>query len=145
MNEAQLPATLGGAIGTEPMWLQAWVMVMVLVHLAAIFFLVGREQQRWRIRIEPIAIIASFLIAAVIMSWMYDRIGYVRLLGLAHLIAWTPVYVWLFLRRKRFPLASVYGKYIHLYLIVAGIALVIDAVDVIRHLAGDGELFMRWQ
>lgn len=145
MNQTELPATLGAAIGTEPFWLQTWVMTMVLVHMAGLLFVVAREQQRWRLRLEPLAILASFLVAAIIMSWMYDRVGYVRLLGLAHLMAWTPVYVWIFLRRQRFPWATVYGKYIYLYLLVAGISLVVDAVDVIRYLAGDGELFMRWQ
>ncbi len=145
MNQTELPATLGAAIGTEPFWLQAWVMTMVLVHMVGLLFVVAREQQRWRLRLEPLAILVSFLVAAVIMSWMYERVGYVRLLGLAHLLAWTPVYVWIFLRRQRFSWATAYGKYTHLYLLVAGISLVVDAVDGIRYLAGDGELFMRWQ
>lgn len=145
MNGESLPATLGAAIGTEPMWLQAWVMTMVLVHLLALLFVVGREQQQWRFRVEPLAILLSFVVAAVIMSWMYQRVGYVRLLGLAHLVAWGPVYAWILLSRQHFPLATLYGKYIHLYLLVAGLSLVVDAVDVIRYLAGDGELFLRWQ
>ena len=35
---------------------------------------------------------------------------------------------------------SLFSKYIHAYLIIAGISLVIDAVDVIRYLLGDGQL-----
>jgi len=137
-----LPASLGDAIGAEPLWLQAWVLTMVLVHLAALLFVLGREPQQWRFRPEPLAIFVSFLAAAAIMSWLYDRFGYVRLLGLAHLVAWGPVYVWILWSRRRFPVATMYGKYIHLYLLVAGISLVIDAVDVVRWLAGDGELFL---
>lgn len=144
MGGTELPATLGDAIGTEPMWLQVWVMIMVLAHLAALLFLVGREQQKWRFRPEPLAIVLSFVVAAVLMSWLYERVGYVRLLGLAHLVAWGPVYAWILLSRQRFPMATAYGKYIHLYLLVAGISLVIDAIDVVRYLAGDGELFLRW-
>lgn len=138
MNGSELPATLGDAIGTEPLWLQVWVLTMVLVHLAALPFLVGREERRWRFRPEPLAILVSFLVAAVIMSWLYERFGYVRLLGLAHLVAWGPVYLWILLSRQRFPMATAYGKYIRLYLIVAGVSLVIDAIDVVRYLAGAG-------
>ncbi|MFU8814786.1 MAG: hypothetical protein ACNA7W_05540 [Pseudomonadales bacterium] len=82
---AQLPASLGEAIATEPMWLQAWV-----------------------------------------------------------LIAWTPVYTWILLRRHRFDAGTAYGNYIRAYLVIAGISLIIDAADVLRYLAGDAELFMRW-
>lgn len=144
MDGGGLPASLGEAIGTEPLWLQAWVLTMVLVHLASLLFVAGREQQQWRFRLEPLAIFVSFVVAAVIMSWIYDRFGYVRLLGLAHLVAWTPVYVWILRSRQRFPVGTMYGKYIYLYLLIAGVSLVIDAVDVVRWLAGDGDLFLRW-
>lgn len=30
------------------------------------------------------------------------------------------------------------------YLVIAGISLLVDAVDVIRYLLGDGELYLRW-
>lgn len=144
MNEAELPQSLMDAIGTEPLWLQGWVLVMVLVHLAAVLFVVRREPSGWRIRIEPIAIMTSFIVAALIMEWMYGQFGYVRLLGLAHLIGWTPVFVWMFMIRKRFSVSTLFGKYLRLYLLIAGISLFIDVIDVIRYFLGDGDLFMRW-
>jgi len=78
------------------------------------------------------------------MNWLFDRVGYVRLLGLGHLLAWTPVYLWILLQHRRFDTREAYGKYIRVYLVIAGISLVVDAADVLRYLAGDGELFMRW-
>ncbi|MDZ7824935.1 MAG: hypothetical protein U5R48_01530 [Gammaproteobacteria bacterium] len=132
------PASLGGALLAEPLWLQGWVLLLVVVHLLAIVFVVGREDGARRVRAEPVAILASFLVAAILMEWLFQQYGYVRLLGLAHLLGWTPVYVWVLLRRRRIGLATLHGRWIHAYLLIAGLSLIIDAVDVVRWLLGDG-------
>jgi hypothetical protein len=139
-----MPPTLADAIATEPLWLRSWLFLLLTVNLAALLFVVGREGDRWRVRWEAIAILASFLAAGVFMGWLYDRVGYVRLLGLAHLLFWGPVWAWIFVRRPAIGTGSWFGKYVHAYLVVAGISLAIDAVDVVRHLMGDGELLHRW-
>ena len=139
-----LPATLNEAIGTEPAWLQAWVVLLVLTNLAALLFVVGRREGGLRVRAEPIAILVSFFAAAVLMSWIYAEVGYVRLLGLAHIVFWGPVWLWLISRRKAIGTADLFGKYVHLYLGVAGVSLVIDVIDVVRYLLGNGELLHRW-
>jgi hypothetical protein len=72
------------------------------------------------------------------MNWLYTQVGYVRLLGVAHLVFWTPVYVWVLLHRRTLQSEGLFGKYVLLYLVVAGISLVIDLVDLIRYLLGDG-------
>ena len=142
--QTDLPATMGEAILTAPWWLQAWIGILVLAIAGALLFVVGRDQGEWRVRPEAVAIIASAVLASMIMDWIYVSYGYVRLLGLGHLIAWTPVYLWIITHRQRFPVTTIYGKYIRFYLIIAGISLLIDAADVIRYLLGDGDLFMRW-
>jgi hypothetical protein len=144
MGEMDIPATLGEAIATEPSWLQLWVLVLVVTNLAGILFVIGKDENGWKVRAEPIAILISFFVAAAIMNWMYGEFGYVRLLGLAHLIAWLPVYAWIVTRRSGIGFQGVFGKYIHLYLVVAGASLIIDLIDVIRYLIGDGDLFNRW-
>jgi hypothetical protein len=118
--------------------------VLVVTNLVGIFFVVGKDEHGWKVRAEPIGILISFFVAAAIMNWMYGEFGYVRLLGLAHLIAWLPVYAWIVTRRSGIGLQSVFGKYIHTYLVVAGLSLIIDLIDVIRYLSGDGDLFNRW-
>ena len=139
-----MPSTLGEAIATEPVWLQGWVAVLVAVHLPAIAFAVGREAGRWRLRSEPIAILVDFAVAGVAMDWLYGQVGYVRLLGLAHLIGWTPAFVWVLSRRRTIESGSLFSKWVSIYLIIAGTSLVIDFVDVIRYLLGDGQLLHRW-
>lgn len=141
--EQNMPSTLGDALAIEPVWLQAWVLAMVASHLIAVFFIAGRSEGRWFIRYESLAILASFLLAAVFMNWLYVQVGYVRLLGLAHLLFWTPAWVWIAFRLRIVGLASVFGKYLALYLVIAGLSLVIDAVDLVRYLLSDGTLLGR--
>jgi len=143
MNESNYPPSLGEAIFTQPLWLQGWVMLLMAANLAAILFIVGRDNGKWLFRKESLAIVVSFMAAGMIMEWMYAKLGYVRLLGLAHLIAWTPVYAYILSRRKQLGMSGWYGKYIYFYLIIAGISLLVDALDVVRYLMGDGELFLR--
>jgi hypothetical protein len=137
--------TLTEAMATEPLWLKSWLFLLVTTHFAAVLFVVGRESGRWRVRAEPIAILASFFAAAVLMNWLYTQLGYVRLLGLAHLVFWTPAYLWVLSRRRAIGRASLFGKYVHAYLVIAGISLAIDAVDVVRYLVGQSApLLHRW-
>lgn len=58
-----MPPTLGDALATEPLWLQAWVGVLVATNLLAALFVVAREEGRWRVRPEPGAILVAFFAA----------------------------------------------------------------------------------
>ncbi len=129
-------ATLNDAIASQPVWLQAWVMVLVLTHVLALVFVVKKGADGWGVRGEPIAIFLSFVAAAVLMNWLFEQYGYVRLLGLGHLVFWTPAYVWVAMRRRQIGTDSIFGKYVLVYLVVAGISLAVDAIDVARYLTG---------
>lgn len=135
-----MPSSLVEAMLAEPLWLQLWVMLLVVVHLAALPFALTRDDSGTRRpRYQALAIIVSFLLAGAFMNWLYAQVGYVRLLGLAHLIFWLPVYVWVWRTRDR-ESGTLYARYLIVYLVIAGISLLIDAVDVIRYLLGDGAL-----
>tara|TARA_B110000858_G_scaffold194218_1_gene248160 strand:- start:1266 stop:1706 length:441 start_codon:yes stop_codon:yes gene_type:complete len=144
MENLSIPATLNEAISSEPLWLQVWVMLLVIANLAAIPFALTKVEGAWKLRKECLAIIVSFIAAAILMNWMYDTFGYVRLLGMAHLIAWTPAFVYVLMRRKELGMSTAFAKYLHFYLIVAGLSLAIDFLDVVRYFLGDGELYLRW-
>ena len=107
-------------MATEPMWLQSWISVLAGVCALAVLFVVGRENGRWRVRPEPIAVLVSLAAAGAFMNWLYGEVGYVRLLGLAHVLFWGPVYGWILWRRRAIGTASWFGKYVHLYLIPNG-------------------------
>lgn len=132
------PASLSEAIALQPSWLLVWIGILVVTNLAALLFVVGRRDGKWLFRPEAAAILIAFFAAGALMEYLYALHGYVRLLGLAHLVFWTPVYAWIyFSRRKRHPPSrSLFGKYLVLYLVINGLSLVIDAVDVVRYFIG---------
>lgn len=130
--------TLAQAMLQQPLWLQAWIGVLMAVNLAAVFFVNRRDDQGRRQLCWPaLAILGAFLGAAMLMDWLHGQYGYVRLLGLAHLVFWTPVYGWILAKRRHIAdPASAFGRYLLVYLVVDGISLAIDVVDVARYFTG---------
>jgi len=116
----------------EPLWLQLWVGWLVVANLSAVIFLVKSVEARW--------VLGLFIVNALFMEWLYTQVGYVRLLGLSHVIFWTPLLIYLWKRRKFTYLSTWTGKYLYLVFITDGISLVIDYIDVARYLLGDGRL-----
>lgn len=137
MNDT-MPADLNAAIALQPAWLQTWVIVLVIVNLAAALFLVARKDGKFGVRIEALAILLSFFAAGMMMTWLYEKLGYVRLLGLPHLVFWLPVYAWLVVKFRRGEFTPPFKQYLVLYFFIAGLSLLVDFVDVVRYLIGEG-------
>jgi hypothetical protein len=125
---------LNAAIAMQSTWLQIWVLVLVATNLAAILFVISRQEKGFRIRPEAIAILLSFVAATVAMRWLYDKLGYVRLLGLSHLVFWLPVYIWLLAKYRRNEFIAPFKHYLAVYFLITGLSLVMDFSDVVRYL-----------
>ena len=130
------PATLSAAIASQAMWLQIWVMLLVAANMAALFFVVNRHDGKFGVRLEAVAILFAFVAAGAAMEWLYKQVGYVRLLGLPHLVFWVPVYSWLLIKYRCGEFKGRFRVYLLGYFAIAGISLVIDAIDVFRYLVG---------
>jgi len=135
MNETT-PMDLNAAIAAQEPWLQAWVMMLVIANLLAVLFIVSKEESGFKFHPDALAILAGFIGAAIFMTWLHEQYGYVRLLGLAHLVFWLPVYVWVLSRYRRQQYGGWFQRYITLYLVIAGISLLVDVIDVIRYFLG---------
>jgi len=61
-------------------------MLLVIANIAAITFALTEEKGAWKVSSECVAIIVSFVVAAILMEWMYNTFGYGRLLGMAPLV-----------------------------------------------------------
>lgn len=85
--------------------------------------------------------LAAWVVATVLMNTLYSQIGYVRLLGLGHIVPWTPLIIYLFnylwRRRSQWDLTTLTGKWIAGVFTLNLISLVIDYVDVARWLLGE--------
>lgn len=85
-----LGAGLIDAILAQPDHLRLWMGWLVFVNLALPLIFTPRT--------EAVATMAAFLINAAIMSYLFELHGYSKILGLAHLIVWPPLLLWLWTR-----------------------------------------------
>ena len=116
------------AMLAEPWWLVVWVGWMVLINSAGVLF-VSEIEARW--------VLAAFAASAVTMWILYQFVGYTRLLGLAHVLYWTPLVIYLYRRLSNFVGPPLFERWLRLLLATNGLSLVIDYVDVARYLFGD--------
>ncbi len=113
---------------SQPGWLIAWIGWMGAVNMAAIAF-VGRSEARWTL--------AAFAAAFVTMNLLHAAAGYVRLLGLAHVLFWTPLLIYLWPRLLHHPSSAPYGFWLRLLFVTNALSLIVDYADVVRYLLGD--------
>lgn len=121
--------TLNDHIMQQPTWLVAWVGLLVVISLLAIPFAIKDARPRW--------IILAFIGAAILMNLLYEKFGYTRILGLAHIVFWTPVWIYIWRNRNKNPQRAWTNRYLVAWLLIAGISLIIDYADVIRYILGD--------
>ncbi|MEO1041427.1 MAG: hypothetical protein AAFX52_03985 [Pseudomonadota bacterium] len=79
----------------------------------------------------------AWLANIIMILTLYGTLGYVRLLGLSHVIAWTPLLIYLFVQRKPFSEETWVGRYLYWFMAVIGVSLVMDYVEVTRYVLGD--------
>ena len=81
--------------------------------------------------------LACLMLAFLIMWGIYAKKGFVRLLGLGHLIAWPPLMIWYAKVLAQGNVEGAFKYWLMAVLVVNGISLVIDLVDVVRYSLGD--------
>lgn len=111
------------AIGWK-LWLLA---LMVVNFFIPAFFIQTIEAQ---------ATIAAFFAGAMTGMVLVKVQGFTRLLGLMH-IYWIPLLIFLAGRLGAFPPTDPFGQWLRALIILNGISLAIDFVDVIRYLRGE--------
>jgi hypothetical protein len=116
-----------------PSWLQVWMPLLMLGGFIAPLVLLIWGKSRM---IGAIAFVTS-IIAAFAIDYMYKQMGYVKLLGLPHVILWTPLIIFLILKKSRADLPVWPARIITFMIVIIGISLVFDYVDVIRYFMGN--------
>jgi hypothetical protein len=131
--------TLQDAIALQPGWLQywlIWLMIGSIVLPVALLF--------WRkTRIAGLAALLTGIAGELGIFWLFDRFGYIKLLGLPHLVLWTPlaIYLVLLLRRADLPKWPRWITIVVLATIV--ISLAFDYLDALRYLMGERTPFTK--
>jgi len=113
-------------IGMKFPW-NLWVGLLGLVNIGGGLVFIRTEEGQ----LALVCMMAAFFI----MWGIYMKKGFVRLLGMGHLIAWTPQVVWY--TRVVGDTAGWFQYWLISAIAVNGLCLMIDLVDVVRYSLGD--------
>ena len=117
-------------INNAPLWVQYWLNFMGIVLMLALPFSIVRVEARWAVLV--------MLLSLPAMIALHAAVGYVRLLGLVHVVIWTPFVAYLWRRRDRWRVReTLSGKWIALLFATMIVSLVFDYADVARWLLGE--------
>ncbi|MEY1556117.1 hypothetical protein AB3Y40_10835 [Yoonia sp. R2331] len=126
--------TLTEAMNTfGPAWLQYWLPVLFVgAFVLPLALFIWRETRMAAV----FCIVASFG-AAFAIDMLFQQMGYVKLLGLPHIILWTPlaIYLWRLISKGNAPRAA--RVTMGIVLTVITISLAFDYVDVARFALGE--------
>lgn len=113
-------------LSAQPAPLSYWLNWMGLVNLLLPLAFVWRH---WEARI----VILVFLANAVFMALLYEQMGYGKHLGLAHVVFWTPLVLWLVTRFDAIRARSaLFAVYVLVLIATNTISLGIDYADVVE-------------
>jgi len=121
------------AIATQPQWVQYWLNWMGLVIVATFGVLLFSKTTRR----DSLIILATMIAAYFSMVWLYQQLGFVRLLGIVHVILWTPLAVYLWNRLKNPQITTPFRQIIWLFLATITVSLMFDYADVVRYVLGE--------
>jgi len=120
-------------IGTLAWPWQVWIVLLVLANGVGPFLFLWRAETRP----EALAVLGAGAVGMVAQLVVFRWRGFVRLLGIGHLIAWVPLLAWLVGRLDSVDRASLFGIWILAVIALDLLSLVIDVTDVMRYGAGD--------
>lgn len=111
---------------------QLWIYWMILLNgVVALPFAFTRTEAR--------VVLVTFIANGAFMMWLAGTYGYERILGLSHVVFWTPLMIYLVVRYRGsgVPKSSAYGYYVLAVIVTDTASLVIDYIDVVRYLLGE--------
>lgn len=125
--------TFNEAVATQPVWVTWWLNWMLVGVFAPPLLLLIWRQSRLPAVISIIANVAS----GFGVVWIYDQMGYVKLMGLSHVLLWTPLAIYLFMQIRRADMPIWPRRLMWLMLATILVSLAFDYVDVLRYLLGE--------
>ncbi len=125
--------TLEEAIAQQPQWVQIWLNILLLgAFILPAVLLIWRQT-----RVAGLVSLIVSATAAYGVVWLYDRMGYVKLLGLPHLFLWTPLVIYLVGQFRRDDLPQIPRVLLGAVIATLLISLAFDFSDVIRYILGE--------
>lgn len=126
--------TFNEAVATHaPAWVGIWINFLLLGAIVLPLLLFFWKSTR---SAALFAVIAGVISVAGIM-FLYEQLGYVKLLGLPHIIAWTPLAFFLWHKIRSADVTKAPRVIMSIVLATIAVSLAFDVTDVIRYIAGD--------
>lgn len=116
-----------------PTWVQWWMNWMALVIVGSMIALVFSKATRR----DSAVILLTSIAAYFAMMWLYDQVGMVRLLGIVHVVIWTPLAIYFWQRLKNPDIRAPFRQIIWVFLATIIVSLAFDYADVARYLLGE--------
>ena len=121
------------AVAQQPQWVQIWVNVIGFVLIGSFVVLLFSKATRR----DALILLAVNVAVVGFVMWQYSQMGYTRLLGLGHILFWTPL-VWYFWRRLKHPeIGTPFRQVMWLLIATLVVSLAFDYADAVRYLLGD--------
>ncbi|MCB1342813.1 MAG: hypothetical protein KDK24_17435 [Pseudooceanicola sp.] len=125
--------TLEEALRLQPVWVQLWLYVLLAgAFVLPLTLLIWRQT-----RMAAVLAVAASVLAGVGVGWMYDRMGYVKLLGLPHILFWTPLAIYLVALARRPDMPDWPRRILWAVAATILISLAFDYTDAVRWLLGE--------
>ena len=119
---------LMGRILRMPFPWNIWVVILGLVNIGGGLWFARHP--------AGMAALTATMLAFLVMAALYARLGFVRLLGFGHLVAWMPLVAYFGFLIAREPSEDLYGWLVTV--VVLNLAsLVIDTIDIARYALGE--------
>ena len=114
----------------SPTWVLVWVNFMVGVLALAIPFSFSYREARW--------ILLGVVCGMLGTIGAYSLFGYTRLLGLGHILFWSPTLIYIVtVRGWKTYHKTLFSRWLILAAFVLGISLAFDVVDLLRWILGE--------
>lgn len=113
---------------------RVWAVWLVGVNLGCLYFIQHVEAQ---------VVLATTLVAVILQALIHERIGFVRLLGVAHVL-WVPMFAWMATRTTEIAQHSDLSAWLMILLATNVVSAIVDAVDVTRFVRGERAPHYSW-
>ena len=116
-----------------PQWVQIWMDIIGFsLMISIVTLLVGKAT-----RMLGLYVLGTIVATVIIMVFMHTQMGMVRLLGIVHVVLWTPMVFILWRRLSTDPPKRIYAMAIILLMVISSAALLFDYYDVARWILGE--------
>lgn len=113
---------------------RVWCVWLVAVNAACLFFITQIEGQ---------VVLAVTGLAVVIQTLIYQRQGFVRILGTVH-VMWIPMFAWMATRIDTISQDTQLVTWLAVLLATNLVSFIVDVVDATRYVSGERAPYYNW-